>query len=295
MLEHWIAATRPRTLPVAAAPVIVGTCLAWADGHAISVAVVLAAILAAALIQIGTNLHNDVADFERGGDDPATRLGPRRATAEGWLAPDSVRIAARASFAAAAICGGYLIYIGGWPILAIGALSIAAGFAYSGGPRPISYTPFGEFFVWLFFGVVAVAGSYYLQAMQLSLRPMLAGALLGLPAAAVLAVNNYRDLDNDKAVGRSTFAVVFGRTASRLEYSLLMLAPFALVPWLASGSAWWWLPFLALPWSLLLVRRFVSEPPGPTFNDLLANTAKFQLALSALLGIAIVAGANTIV
>ena len=107
-------------------------------------------------------------------------------------------------------------------------------------------------------------------------------------------VNNYRDLENDRAVGRSTFAVVFGRTASRLEYSLLMLAPFALVPWLASESAWWWLPFLAMPWSLLLIRRFVSEPPGPTFNDLLAKTARFQLALSLLLGVAIVAGANAI-
>ncbi len=295
MPQHWIAAIRPRTLPVAVAPVIVGTCLAWADGYSLSLAVVGAAILAATMLQIGTNLHNDVADFERGGDDPSTRLGPRRATAEGWLTAAAVQAAARLSFAAAALCGAYLISVGGWPVLVVGVLSIVAGYAYSGGPRPISYTPLGEFFVWLFFGVVAVAGSYYLQTMYLPPRPIIAGAILGLPAAAVLAVNNYRDLDNDRSVGRSTFAVVFGRNASRVEYALLMVLPFAAVPLLAPlSSAWGWLPFAVLPWALVLVRRFCVDEPGPRFNVLLASTAKFQLALSALIGVAVTGGANPV-
>ncbi len=295
MLQHWIAAIRPRTLPVAVAPVIVGTCLAWADGYAISLAVMLAAMLAATTIQIGTNLHNDVADFERGGDDPSTRLGPRRATAEGWLAPAAVRSAARLSFSLAALCGAYLVFTGGWPILVVGVLSIVAGYSYSGGPRPISYTPLGELFVWLFFGVVAVAGSYYLHALDLTPRAVIAGAILGLPAAAVLAVNNYRDLDNDRSVGRSTFAVAFGRRASCIEYALLMLLPFVALPALATlSSVWGWLPFAVLPWALLLVRRFWSDEPGPRFNVLLASTAKFQLALSALVGAAVTAGANPV-
>ena len=295
MLQHWIAAVRPRTLPVAVAPVIVGTCLAWADGYAISLAVMLAAMLAATTIQIGTNLHNDVADFERGGDDPSTRLGPRRATAEGRLAPAAVQSAARLSFSLAALSGAYLVFTGGWPILVVGVLSIVAGYSYSGGPRPISYTPLGELFVWLFFGVVAVAGSYYLHALDITPRAVIAGAILGLPAAAVLAVNNYRDLDNDRSVGRSTFAVAFGRRASCIEYALLMLLPFVALPALATlSSVWGWLPFAVLPWALLLVRRFWSDEPGPRFNVLLASTAKFQLALSALVGAAVTAGANPV-
>ena len=295
MLKHWIAAIRPRTLPVALAPVIVGTCLAWADRYELSVTVMLAAMLAAIAIQIATNLHNDVADFERGGDDPATRLGPRRATAEGWLSAEAVRQAARISFAAAAVCGCYLIVIGGWPILLVGILSLAAGFAYSGGPKPISYTPLGELFVWLFFGVVAVSGSYYLQTLQISARSVIAGALLGLPAAAVLAVNNYRDLENDSRVGRKTFAVQFGPTAGRVEYLLLMLLPFLMMPLMANPpSVWWWLPFIALPWAMMLVRRFFSYEPGPQLNALLATTAKFQLVLSGLIGVAIVGGAHPV-
>ena len=295
MLKHCIAAIRPRTLPVAVAPVIVGTCLAWADNYSLCLPVMLAAMFAAMAIQIGTNLHNDVTDFERGGDDPTTRLGPPRATAEGWLTPDAVRRGARISFAAAAACGIYLVIVGGWPILLAGLFSLAAGFAYSGGPRPISYTPLGELFVWLFFGVVAVTGSYYLQSMQISGRAVIAGALLGLPAAAVLAVNNYRDLEDDRRVGRKTFAVLFGRAASRAEYTVLMLLPFLMMPLIATSfSVWWWLPFVALPWAIILVRRFFSFVPGEEFNLLLANTAKFQLALSGLLGVAIIGGAGSV-
>jgi len=283
MLRHWLAAVRPRTLPVAIAPVIVGTALAWAEQGAFSAAVLVAAGLGALLIQAGTNLHNDVADFERGADDPATRLGPPRATAEGWLAPSAVRRGAFACFAAAAVVGAWLVWRGGWPILAVGVASLVCGWAYSGGPRPIAYSPVGELFVWLFFGVIAVGGTFYLHAGTLPGSAVAAGAVLGLPAAAVLVVNNYRDLEHDRQAGRRTFAVVFGRSASRAYYTILMLAPLFAAAAFALGGRLAWLPaLLLLPWAWKLTRRFAREAPGAAFNTLLGDTARFQLALAAL-------------
>jgi 1,4-dihydroxy-2-naphthoate polyprenyltransferase len=283
-LHHWLTAIRPRTLLVAVVPVMVGKALAWHDLGALSLPVLLATLLAALLIQVATNLHNDVADFERGADDPGTRLGPRRATAEGWLTPASVRRGAAGSFAAAGLVGLWLAWVGGWPILAIGVASIACAWAYSGGARPIAYSSLGELFVWLFFGVAAVAGSYYLQAGRFDITALTAGALLGMPAAAVLVVNNYRDLDSDRRAGRRTFAVVFGPRASRIEYGSLMLAPFLLViPLAVAGGPGWLLPLLAAPWAVALVRRFVSLPAGPVFNRLLADTARLQLAFGVLI------------
>jgi 1,4-dihydroxy-2-naphthoate polyprenyltransferase len=284
MLRHWLTAIRPRTLLVAVVPVIVGTALAWHDVGALSGSILLATIAAAVLIQIATNLHNDVSDFERGADDPGTRLGPRRATAEGWLSPAAVRSGAVVAFSGAGIIGLWLAWQGGWPILAIGVASIACAWGYSGGAKPIAYSSLGELFVWLFFGVAAVAGSYYLQAGRFDALAVAAGALLGMPAAAVLVVNNYRDRDNDRRAGRRTFAVVFGARASRFEYGILMLLPFLLlVPLALAGGAGWLLPLIAAPWAALLVRRFVTQPAGPVFNELLADTAQLQLVFGALI------------
>jgi 1,4-dihydroxy-2-naphthoate polyprenyltransferase len=284
MLRYWLTAIRPRTLLVAVAPVLVGTALAWHDTGTLAVLILGATVLTALLIQVGTNLHNDVADFERGADDPGTRLGPRRATAEGWLRPAQVRRAALLSFATAFFVGLWLAWQGGWPILAIGLASIACAWAYSGGARPIAYSALGELFVWVFFGLAAVAGSYYLQAGRFDAMALAAGALLGLPAAAVLVVNNYRDMDNDRRAGRRTFAVVFGARASRIEYGTLLLLPFVLLPLLAlAGGPGWLLGMLALPWAVLMVRRFVTTPAGPAFNELLADTARLQLVLGALI------------
>lgn len=283
-LRHWLSASRPRTLPVAVVPVAVGTAMAWQHAGAISVPILLATLFAALLIQVGTNLHNDVADFERGADEPGTRLGPRRATAEGWLSAAAVRRGAVSSFAGAGVVGLWLVWQGGWPILAIGVASIACAWAYSGGARPIAYSSVGELFVWLFFGVAAVAGSYYLQTGRFDLTAFTAGALLGMPAAAVLVVNNYRDRENDRRAGRRTFAVVFGPRASRIEYALLVLLPFALLlPLAALGGRGWLVPLLAAPWAVVLVRRFVTLPAGPAFNDLLAATARLQLLFGALI------------
>jgi 1,4-dihydroxy-2-naphthoate polyprenyltransferase len=283
-LHHWLTAIRPRTLPVAVVPVMVGKTLAWHEVGALSGLILAATLLAAVLIQVATNLHNDVADFERGADDPGTRLGPRRATAEGWLSPAQVRRGALLAFAGAGSVGLWLAWQGGWPILAIGVASIACAWAYSGGARPIAYSSLGELFVWLFFGVAAVAGSYYLQVGRFDAIAVIAGALLGMPAAAVLVVNNYRDLENDKRAGRRTFAVVFGARSSRIEYGALMLLPFLLLPPLAlAGGAGWLMPLLAAPWAAVLVRRFATQPAGPVFNELLADTARLQFAFGALI------------
>ena len=286
MLKYWLIAVRPKTLSIAIVPVLVGSTLAWIQSDTFVWSVLAAALLAAIFIQAGTNLHNDAADFERGADCSATRLGPVRVTAAGWLSAAQVRRGAATSFVLAALLGSYLIWVGGWPIFIVGVASIAAGWAYTGGPRPVAYSSLGEFFVWLFFGLVAVTGTYYLHTLHLSWSALIAGALVGMPAAAVLVVNNYRDLDNDKRVGKNTLAVRLGRRACRVEYALLMLIPFALLPLLyplGFAGLGWLLPLLALPWAFKLIGRFRYETPGPVFNQLLADTARFQLSFGLLL------------
>ena len=174
----------------------------------------------------------------------------------------------------------------GWPIFIVGIVSIAAGASYTSGPLPIAYSGLGELFVCFFFGLVAVAGSYYLQAGTLSVAALVSGLMLGLLAAAVLVVNNYRDLDNDKRVGKNTLAVRMGRSWTRREYAFLMLLPFALLPGLYGfnpAGPGWLLPLVLLPWALQLTKRFYSEPPGSVFNQLLAATARLQLVFSVVL------------
>ena len=281
-LRAWFLACRPKTLPVSLSPVVVGSALAWHDTHALLWLPLLAAALGAAFIQIGTNLFNDVGDFLRGTDTP-DRLGPKRATAEGWLTPDAVKAGAWLCFALAFLCGIYLVWHGGWPIVAIGLASLAAGWAYTGGPKPIAYGPLGECFVFIFFGLVAVGGSYYLQTLSLTPTALLAAALVGIHAAAVITVNNYRDHDGDARNGKNTLAVRLGRPSTRWLYTAEMLAPYALLPLLA-GLGWpAVLPLLSFPLALRLIRRFHHEAPGPAFNAILAATAGLQLIFALLL------------
>ena len=282
----WFLACRPKTLSVSLSPVLVGTAIAWHNSGRVLWLPLLAAALAAALIQIGTNLFNDVGDFRRGADTPG-RLGPKRATAEGWLAAGVVEAAAWLAFVLAFVCGIYLVWHGGWPMVGIGLASLAAGWAYTGGPAPIAYRPLGEVFVFIFFGLVAVGGSYYLQALTLTPLAVFAAALVGLHAAAVITVNNYRDRDGDARNGKNTLAVVLGRRATRRLYTIEMLAPYALLPLLAGSLGWRTaLPLLSLPLALGLVRRFHREAPGAVFNDILAATAGLQLAFALLLALA---------
>lgn len=278
----WFLACRPKTLSVSLSPVLVGSAIAWHDSGALLWLPLLAAALGAAFIQIGTNLFNDVGDFLRGTDTP-DRLGPKRATAEGWLAPGKVKAGAWLSFALAFVCGIYLVWHGGWAIVAIGLASLAAGWAYTGGPKPIAYGPLGEVFVFIFFGLVAVGGSYYLQTFSLTATALAAAALVGIHAAAVITVNNYRDLDGDARNGKNTLAVRLGRPATRRIYAAEMLAPYVLLPLLA-GLGWpGALPLLSLPLAFRLIHRFHHEAPGPAFNDILAATAGLQLVFALLL------------
>lgn len=281
-MKYWFLAIRPKTLSLSLVPVIVGIALAWGETQLLYPLPALAALLAALLIQIGTNLHNDAEDFARGADTEE-RLGPPRATAQGWLTAVAVKRGAYFAFSLAFLIGLYLVWRGGWPILAIGLISLLAGYAYTGGPKPIAYSASGELFVFLFFGLVAVLGSYYLQTLSLSLNALVVACAIGLLAAAVLLVNNYRDLQSDRKAGKLTLTHYLGSKRSQTLYAFLILTPF-LLPLLLSGlAATVWLVLLALPVALLLLRRFVSETPRPGFNQILARTALLQLLYGVLL------------
>ncbi|MEY8877289.1 MAG: 1,4-dihydroxy-2-naphthoate polyprenyltransferase [Leptothrix sp. (in: b-proteobacteria)] len=281
----WLTAIRPRTLSIAVTPVLLGTALAWADGSTHHWAALLAALACALLIQIGTNLHNDVLDFERG-TDHAGRIGPLRVTAAGWVSARSMHRATALCFGLTVPPGLYLVGQGGWPILLAGLGSLLAGWAYSGGPRPVSHTALGELFVLVFFGLVAVVGSHWLQAGATTLAPWLGGAALGLPAAAVLLVNNYRDLDNDLRSGRRTLVARLGRAGARRAYAAMLLLPYALVlllAWRAHPGAL--LALVGLPVSIRLTRRLRQELSAPELNELLAATAKAGSILGLLLAV----------
>lgn len=286
-LQAWLLAARPKTLSLSFTPVLVGTALAWFETGTVLWLPALAALWAALLIQIGTNLHNDAADFVRGADT-AERLGPARAVASGWLAAREVEFAALACFSLAFGCGAYLAWHGGWPIVVLGLASLFSGWAYTGGPRPLAYTGLGELFVYLFFGLAAVMGSFYLQTFRLDWGVFVAASMLGFLAAAVIVVNNYRDLDSDRRIGKNTLAVRLGCYGSQVEYGLLLFLPYILLPLLAGISGIKWgtvLPFISLPWAMRLLQRFASEPVGPVFNRILAQTAQLQLLFGALLTI----------
>ncbi|MCW8847449.1 MAG: 1,4-dihydroxy-2-naphthoate polyprenyltransferase [Sedimenticola sp.] len=286
-IKHWLLAVRPKTLGISVVPVLVGTALAWAELNSVIWLPALAALIAAILIQIGTNLYNDAADFERGADTP-DRLGPKRATAQGWFSAAQVKRAALISFGSAFLIGIYLAWVGGWPIILIGLLSLLAGYAYTGGPRPIAYSASGEVFVFIFFGLMAVSGSYYLQTNSLTAETLICAGAIGLLAAAVLLVNNYRDLETDERAAKLTLTHYLGRERARQLYILLMLLPFALPVAFNHRYDGSWLVVLCLPFALWLLHRFSTEPPGRGFNDILANTAKLQLVYGALLSLGLI-------
>ena len=279
----WWLAARPKTLTIAISPVILGTTLAWLEGGHIDSWLFALTLLAAVLIQAGTNLHNDAADEKA---DCVGRLGPTRVSAQGLLPAEKVRRAAYLCFAAAMLIGLYLVWRGGWPILVIGLASIAAGLAYSAGPRPISHTPLGELFVVLFFGLAGVIGTYWLQMHAVSARAVLGGLVVGLPAAAVLLVNNTRDVMQDAAAGRFTLAMWLGRKRATWAYAAMLLLPYLLLAWpdpgfFTSHGRFPWLPFLTLPYAAWLIVQF-ARMPLTQFNFLLVNTAKLQFAIAAL-------------
>ena len=291
-LRIWLMAARPRTLPAAVAPVLVGTALAATHGT-FKVATFLAALVGALFIQVGTNLSNDYSDARRGADTE-DRLGPVRVTAGGLVPPRQVLIATYVAFALAVLAGTYLIVTAGWELLLVGAASILAGVLYTGGPRPYGYEGLGEVFVFLFFGVVAVAGSYFAQVEELTWEAFVLAVPVGLLAAAILVVNNVRDLETDRRAGKRTLAVRLGRHRARGLYGAMVYVAFlsAPLPWLLGGeglTAWLLLPLLALPLAVPVVRTVRNRTDGPALNGALARTGLLQLAFCVLLSAGLLA------
>ncbi len=288
LLRPWVLASRPRTLPAAAAPVVVATALAARAG-ALHLPSACLALCAALLIQIGANYANDLYDHERGADVPG-RLGPTRVTSAGLLSPRAVRLGMWAIFGLAGVCGLYLIARGGWPIVVIGLASIAAAIIYTGGPFPIGYHGLGDLFAFLFFGVAAVVGTYYVQALTVSREAWAAALPMGALVTAILVVNNVRDLETDRAVGKRTLAVILGRQAACVEYALLLVVAYLMLPvfWLGLGMGpWALLPLVTAPQAVRLARALYLERPGPALNRLLAGTAQLLLfyAVSFAIGV----------
>ena len=279
-------AARPRTLPAAAAPVLVGTSYAATLGTFKPLTFV-ATLLGALLIQIGTNLSNDYSDARRGADTE-DRLGPVRVTAGGLVPPKQVLIATYVAFGLAVLVGVYLIVTAGWQILLIGVLSILAGVLYTGGPRPYGYEGLGEVFVFLFFGLVAVTGTFFAQREEFNWESFVLAVPVGLLATAILMVNNTRDLETDRRAGKRTLAVRLGRERARLGYALLVYLAFATAPlaWVLGGehlTPWLLLPWLALPLAAPIVRVVRNRVDGPSLNGALARTGMLQLVFCVLL------------
>jgi 1,4-dihydroxy-2-naphthoate octaprenyltransferase len=287
-MRIWLMAARPRTLPAAIAPVLVGTAAAvqWV-GHLPRLGAFIAALVGSIFIQIGTNLANDYSDAKRGADT-ADRLGPVRVTSAGLVTPQRVMRATWIAFAVAVACGIYLATVAGVVILLIGAVSIAAGVLYTGGPRPYGYAGLGEVFVFLFFGLVAVNGSYYVQVEQLDALPLGLSIAIGFLATAILVVNNVRDLETDRRANKMTLAVRMGRANAVALYRLFVLGAFAMLPIsLAAGeaSALPLIGLLALPLAIKPLRAMSNRTDGPALNGALAATgallAVFSLLVSA--------------
>lgn len=285
----WVMAARPKTLPVGLAPVLVGTALAATDDvfHPLRF---VAALVGALLIQVGANLSNDYSDARRGAD-AEDRLGPVRVTAGGLVPPRQVLVATYVTFALAVLCGVYLIAVAGWELLLVGAASIVAGVLYTGGPRPYGYEGLGELFVFLFFGVVAVAGSYFVQTEALIWAAFALAVPVGMLAAAVLVVNNVRDIDSDRRAGKRTLAVRLGAGAARAEYALLLAAAYAVpITVVARGlaSTWALLPLASLPLAVAFTRA-VWRAEGAALNPYLERTAQLLLVHGVLLAVGLAA------
>lgn len=319
-LRIWAMAARPRTLPAALAPVFVGTAAAL---HAMQGGVIasisfggtgfvaepgsdlvgilapgtdlfswgafIAALIGAIFIQIGTNLANDYSDAKRGADT-VDRLGPVRVTASGLAAPSRVLYATWAAFGIASLAGLYLGIEVGWELVAVGLVSIIAGVLYTGGPRPYGYEGLGEVFVFVFFGLVAVNGSYYVQLEQLDLAPFLLSIPIGLLSAAILVVNNVRDIDTDRRAGKRTLAVRLGRERTRDLYTAMIVLSYLLLPLVLLAGGRWAPALVALasaPLAIKPLRAVRTRTDGPALNGALAGTGAVLGAYAVLMAIAL--------
>jgi len=287
-LQAWGLAIRPRTLPAAAAGVVMGSALAWDDGF-FSLDAALVCLFAALLLQIGSNLANDVFDFERGTDTPE-RLGPTRVTQAGMLTPKQVKVGMGVVFAVAALLGLYLAWLGGWPIILIGIAAIISAIAYTGGPFPLGYHGLGDIFVFIFFGLASVAGTYYVQAGSVSAAAWWMTIPPGLIITAILVVNNLRDLENDRKGGKHTLAVRIGERATKIQYFICMAVAYLILPlaaWLGIVSWFSLLAWASLPIALRATRTVFTQK-GRLLNAALAGTGQAAFVFSVLFWVGMV-------
>lgn len=281
-LKIWIEAARPKTLMAGGCPVILGTTLAFSE-NLMHIPSAIAALIGSLAIQIGTNYANDYFDFKKGADTDK-RKGPRRATAAGLVKPESMKMAMIVAFAIAMLAGVYVMYRGGIPMLVIGVLSIMCGILYTGGPYPLGYNGLGDVFVLIFFGPVAVGGTYFIQAQSISWPVALLGIIPGLVATGILAINNLRDREEDASTGKRTLAVRFGDRFAKIEYGFCLVVPIALA--IVMGHFIWkkpnpWLPIMALPIAASLIQK-ANTLKGSDLNNVLARTGGFLLVITIL-------------
>jgi 1,4-dihydroxy-2-naphthoate octaprenyltransferase len=286
-----VLASRPKTLPAAAAPVVVGGAAAHAAGG-FRAGPVVAALAGALLIQIGTNFANDLMDFQRGADT-ADRVGPTRVVQAGLLPPAAVRRGTATVFGLALLVGVYLTWAAGWPVVVIGLASILSGLAYTGGPLPLAYNGLGDLFVLIFFGFVAVCGTAWVSALEIPVQAWYGAVSVGALSTALLCVNNLRDVETDRRAGKRTLPVLLGRRGGEIEYVLLLAAAYLaplLLSLLEGASAWVLLPMLTLPEAIRLAHRMTRRPDARGMIRLLEGTARLLLAFGALLAAGLVAG-----
>lgn len=288
--KSWLLATRPKTLSASVVPVVVGTALVSATGHKVKWDIFFFCLLGALFIQVGTNLINDAIDFRKGADTE-DRLGPQRVTQSGLLSSRQVMLGGLACFFLALLCGIPLVLQGGWPIVIIGILSLFFGYTYTGGPFPLAYVGLGDVFVILFFGLVAVGGVYYLQTLQLGGEALVAGFQVGVLATVLIAINNLRDMNQDRIAHKKTLAVRFGDRFARFEIGVLLLLGLGLsVFWMVKGL---WLagllPLVLVPVARKILSGVSQSEPGPIYNQYLAQASLlhmlfgFQLSLGLIL------------
>jgi len=286
--SNWLEATRPKTLPAALIPVLIGSALAWKH-LSFHLDVFLMSSICALLIQIGTNFANDYFDFKKGADTDE-RIGFKRASASGLIKPETMLLATIITMLLAFICGLYLVYIGGWIILAIGIASLAFGILYTGGPFPLAYNGLGDIFVFIFFGIIAVCGTFYVHTGLFYWEVFFASLVPGALSTNILVINNLRDTETDRKVNKRTLGVIFGDTFLKVEYLLLCLMAFAI----PSHLQFWdrynyyiFLPMLSFPFAYLLCKRLFTYHDKVELNDLLAKTAQFLILFGILFTIGI--------
>ena len=288
----WCEAARPQTLPAAIVPVMVGASLAHYD-HALYWPATIVALTCAMLIQIGTNFANDYFDFKKGADTE-DRIGFERATAKGLVSAEQMKKATFITMSLAFMFGLYLVYHAGWVILVIGVISLICGILYTGGPFPLGYNGLGDFFVFIFFGIIAVMGTYYVNALEWSRASLWSSFAVGALSTNILVVNNLRDIEQDGPAGKNTLGVLFGENALKWEYLLMgmLAATIPLYLYYAFSFTWWiFLSYLGLPWATILTFTVWTEKNKRNLNNTLEQTAQYMTLFGLLFSIGIILSA----